>query len=78
MEVGKGGDYIPVTHCYHQNVSCIKISSDENHYCVLLIVRDNPGMATSTLTQLLNYDQKGCPLVAHISSVSGTPGSTGV
>ena len=40
MEVGKGGDYIPITHCHHQNVSCTKISSDENHYCVLLIVRD--------------------------------------
>ena len=52
----------------------------------LLYVQENhkarwdrqPRMATSTLTELLNYDQKGCPLVAYISSVSGTPGNTGV
>ena len=27
-------------HCYHQNDSCIKMGSDENHFNVSLIVRD--------------------------------------
>ena len=27
-------------HCHHQNDSCIKIGSDENHFNVSLIVRD--------------------------------------
>ena len=36
MEVGEEGDYIPivVTHCHHQNDSCIKVSSDESHFNV--------------------------------------------
>ena len=28
-------------HCHHQNDSCIKIGSDESHFNVSLIVRDN-------------------------------------
>ena len=28
-------------HCHHQNDSCIKIGSDENHFNVSLIVRDS-------------------------------------
>ena len=27
-------------HCHHQNDSCIKMGSDENHFNVSLIVRD--------------------------------------
>ena len=27
-------------HCYHQNDSCIKMGSDENHFNVSLIVKD--------------------------------------
>ena len=28
-------------HCHHQNDSCIKLGSDESHFNVSLIVRDN-------------------------------------
>ena len=28
-------------HCHHQNDSCIKVGSDESHFNVSLIVRDN-------------------------------------
>ena len=44
MEVGEkgAGDYIPVAiHCHHQNDSRIKISGDESHFNVSLIVRDS-------------------------------------
>ena len=35
MEVGQGGDYIPIaTHCHHRNDSCIKMGSDESHFNV--------------------------------------------
>ena len=38
---GEEGDYIPIAiHCHHQNDSCIKMSSDESHFNVSLIVRD--------------------------------------
>ena len=42
MEVGGEGDcYIyRYKHCHHQNDSCIKMGSDENHFNVSLIVRD--------------------------------------
>ena len=41
MEVGEEGDYIPYLSLYshHQNDSCIKMGSDENHFNVSLIVR---------------------------------------
>ena len=28
-------------HCHHQNDFCIKMGSDESHFNVLLIVKDN-------------------------------------
>ena len=34
-------------HCYHQNDSCIKMGSDENHFNVSLIVRDKVTMTAS-------------------------------
>ena len=45
MEVGGGGGegeiiYLSL-HCHHQNDSCIKMGSDESHFNVSLIVRDN-------------------------------------
>ena len=43
MEVGGGGREIIYLslHCHHQNDSCIKMSSDESHFNVSLIVRDS-------------------------------------
>ena len=40
MEVGEEVDYyyIPIATHHHQNDSCIKMGSDENHYNVSLIV----------------------------------------
>ena len=41
MEVGEEGDYIHLSlHCHHQDDSCIKMGSDENHFNVSLTVRD--------------------------------------
>ena len=38
---GGGGGILYLTlHCHHQNDSCIKMSSDESHFNVSLIVRD--------------------------------------
>ena len=38
MEVGEEGDYIYLSlHCHHQNDSCIKMGSDENHFNILVI-----------------------------------------
>ena len=38
---GGGLDYIYLSlHRHHQNDSCIKMGSDENHFNVSLIVRD--------------------------------------
>ena len=39
-------------HCHHQNDSCIKVSSDESHFNVSLIVRDN---ATKTASADHNF-----------------------
>ena len=36
---GEGVIYLSL-HCHHLNDSCIKTSSDESHFNVLLIVRD--------------------------------------
>ena len=41
MEVGEEGDYYTYRYtCHHQNDSCIKMGSDENHFNVSLNVRD--------------------------------------
>ena len=44
MEVGEEGErerllYLSL-HCHHQNDSCTKIGSDENHFNVSLILKD--------------------------------------
>ena len=41
MEVGEEGKNIYLSlHCRHQNDSCIKMGSNESHFNVSLIVRD--------------------------------------
>ena len=42
MEVGEEGDYklYISLHCHPQNDSCIEIGSEESHFNVSLIVRD--------------------------------------
>ena len=46
-------------HCHHQNDSCIKMGSDENHFDVSLIVRDKVTARLSTNQNL--YEEKGEP-----------------
>ena len=46
-------------HCHHQNDSSIKMGSDENHFNVLLIVRDKVTARLSTNHNL--FDEKGEP-----------------
>ena len=45
-------------HCHHQNDSCIKMSSDESHFNVSLIVRDK---VTRQCPQTTTFDEKGEP-----------------
>ena len=59
MEVGKEGEYIPLSlHCHHQNDSCIKMGSDESHFNVPLIVRDK---VTRQCPQTTTLEEKGEP-----------------
>ena len=56
---GGGGDIIYLSlHCHHQNVSCIKMGSDESHFNVSLIVRDK---VTRQCQQTTTSDEKGEP-----------------
>ena len=43
-------------HCHHQNDSCIKMGSDENHFNVSLIVRDK---VTRQCPQTTIFEEKG-------------------
>ena len=45
-------------HCHHQNDSCIKISSDESHFNVSLIVRDK---VTRQCPQTITFEERGEP-----------------
>ena len=45
-------------YCHHQNDSCIKIGSDENHFNVLLIVRDK---LTRERLETTIFEEKGEP-----------------
>ena len=45
-------------HCHHQNDSCIKLGSDENHFNVSLIVR---GKVTRQCPQITTFEEKGQP-----------------
>ena len=48
-EVGEEGDYIPITYTVTTRMnSCIKMGSDESHFSVSLIVRDNSHKTMST------------------------------
>ena len=58
MEVGEEVDYIYIylsLHCHHQNNSCIKMSSDESHFNVSLIVRDK---VTGQCPQTTTFEEK--------------------
>ena len=45
-------------HCHHQNDSCIKMGSDESHFNVSLIVRDE---VTRQCPQTTTFEEKGEP-----------------
>ena len=45
-------------HCHHQNDSCIKVGSDENHFNVSLIVKDK---VTRHCPQATAFEKKGEP-----------------
>ena len=46
------------THSQHQNDSCIMMGSDENHFNVLLIVRDK---VRKQCPQTTTFEKKGQP-----------------
>ena len=56
---GKRESIYLLLHCHHQNDSSIKMGSDENHFNVLLIVRDKVTARLSTNHNFL--DEKGEP-----------------
>ena len=61
MEVREEGGHIPIIAticCHHQNDSCIKMGSDESHFNVSLIVRDN---VTRQCPQTTTFEQTGVP-----------------
>ena len=45
-------------HCHHQNDSCIKVGSDEKHFNISLIVRDE---VTRRCPQTTICEEKGEP-----------------
>ena len=54
---GKGGGVIYLTlHCHHQNDFCIKMGSDERHFNVSLIVRDED---TGQCPQTTTFEESG-------------------
>ena len=58
MEVGEREVIYLSLHCHHQNDSCIKMGSDENHFNVSLIVRDR---VTRQCPQTTIFEDKGEP-----------------
>ena len=56
MEVGEEGDYIAVTT---QNDSCITMGSDESHFNLSFLVREN--ITVKTVSTDHNFDEKGEP-----------------
>ena len=48
MEVGKREIIYLWLHCHHQNDSCIKMGSDESHFCASSIARDKVDKIVST------------------------------
>ena len=58
MEVGEREIIYLLPRCHHQNDSCIKMGSDENHFNVALIVRDK---VTRQCSQTTIVEVKGEP-----------------
>ena len=60
MGYGEGGGVIIYLslHCHHQNNSCIKMGSDENHFNVSLTARDK---VTRQCPQITTFEEKGVP-----------------
>ena len=58
MEVGEREIKYLSLHCHHQNDSCIKVGSDENHFNVSLTVRDK---VTRQSPQTTTFEVKGEP-----------------
>ena len=57
--MGEEGDYIYLLlHSHHQNDSCIKMGSDQNHFNVSLIVRDK---VTRQCPETTTFEEKGDP-----------------
>ena len=57
--LGGGRDYRIIyllQHCHHQNDSCFKIGSDENHFNVSLFVRDK---VTKLCPQTTTFEEEG-------------------
>ena len=53
---GVKGDYMPISlHRHHQNDSCIKMGSNESHFNVGLIVRDE---VTRQCPQTTAFEEK--------------------
>ena len=49
--------YLPL-HCHHENDSCIKMGSDENHFNISLLLRDK---VTRQCPQATTFEEKGQP-----------------
>ena len=58
MKVGERGIIYPSIHCHHQNDFYIKVGSDESHFNVSLIVRDE---VTRQYPQTTTFEEKGEP-----------------
>ena len=56
--MGEEGDIYLSLHCHHQNDSCIKVGSDECHFNISLIVRDE---VTKQCPQTSICEEKGEP-----------------
>ena len=58
MEVGEREIIYLSLHCHRQNDSCIQASSDESHFNVSLIVRDE---VTRQCLQTTTFEEQGEP-----------------
>ena len=54
MKLGKREIIYLSLHCHHQNDSCIKVSSNESHFYVSLIVRNKVTRLCLQTTTFLN------------------------
>ena len=58
MEAGEEEIIYLSLHCHHQSDFCIKVGSDESHFNVSLIARDNVTRRLVTTTFLKRKEQK--------------------